>query len=505
MRLVEALALAGRADEAIAAGHELIGQLGDQAASAPARALVHVRLARAAVAATRWAAAGQHLTAAARLLDTSPDAVLRAETLALEADAALGAGDQPRARELAERALDQPGATPEVRCHALEVTGRSLRLGDLAAAREAFERALGVADDAGLPFWRLRALHELGTIELLDHVGTTRLTQARETAAELGALGTAAVLDLQLAAAADSRFDPDRAAAHARYALDISERLGLHGVRAKALYFLAESSALRPDREMTEHYIALTLAAAPDDTALAAFCWGGCRGVAALLDGDRAAALAALDISAGILRNSTNAEPANFRSLWPLLLAVTGDDRAPAAIAEIRASGIAAFFCHRGLLGYAEAILAGQAGDRDRAASLAAAAGAELTRFRGWADLGRMCAAEAAVRDGWGDPHRWLTEARQFFAAGGYGRLARRCGALLGRLPPGDWAAGAGVTRREAEVLRLIAEGLSNQEIAARLYLSRRTVEKHVESLLRKSGASSRTQLLAIAGPQGRT
>ena len=56
------------------------------------------------------------------------------------------------------------------------------------------------------------------------------------------------------------------------------------------------------------------------------------------------------------------------------------------------------------------------------------------------------------------------------------------------------------MTAREADVLRLIAEGLANKEIAARLYLSPRTVEKHVESLLRKTGARSRTQLLAIAG-----
>ena len=57
------------------------------------------------------------------------------------------------------------------------------------------------------------------------------------------------------------------------------------------------------------------------------------------------------------------------------------------------------------------------------------------------------------------------------------------------------------MTVREADVLRLVAEGLANKEIAARLFLSPRTVEKHVESLLRKTGARSRTQLVAIAGP----
>ena len=44
-------------------------------------------------------------------------------------------------------------------------------------------------------------------------------------------------------------------------------------------------------------------------------------------------------------------------------------------------------------------------------------------------------------------------------------------------------------------MLRLVGEGLPNKEIAVRLYLSPRTVEKHVESILRKTGARSRTEL----------
>jgi DNA-binding NarL/FixJ family response regulator len=59
----------------------------------------------------------------------------------------------------------------------------------------------------------------------------------------------------------------------------------------------------------------------------------------------------------------------------------------------------------------------------------------------------------------------------------------------------------AGITAREADVLRLVAGGLANKQIAARLHLSPRTVEKHVESLLRKTGAHSRTGLVAAASP----
>jgi DNA-binding NarL/FixJ family response regulator len=47
-------------------------------------------------------------------------------------------------------------------------------------------------------------------------------------------------------------------------------------------------------------------------------------------------------------------------------------------------------------------------------------------------------------------------------------------------------------------VLDLVVEGLANKEIAALLFISSRTVEKHVESLLRKLDARSRTQLVGL-------
>ena len=52
-----------------------------------------------------------------------------------------------------------------------------------------------------------------------------------------------------------------------------------------------------------------------------------------------------------------------------------------------------------------------------------------------------------------------------------------------------------GLTRREWEVAQLVAEGLSNKEIAARLVISQRTAETHVENGLTKLGFTSRTQV----------
>jgi DNA-binding CsgD family transcriptional regulator len=63
-------------------------------------------------------------------------------------------------------------------------------------------------------------------------------------------------------------------------------------------------------------------------------------------------------------------------------------------------------------------------------------------------------------------------------------------------------SATADLTPREVEVLELVTEGLSNDEIATRLGISRRTAETHVRALFKKSGATRRGQLARLAaGP----
>jgi non-specific serine/threonine protein kinase len=62
---------------------------------------------------------------------------------------------------------------------------------------------------------------------------------------------------------------------------------------------------------------------------------------------------------------------------------------------------------------------------------------------------------------------------------------------------PGHAEARIRLGKREEEVGRLVAEGLSNKEMASRLFLSERTVETHVHNLLNKLGVNSRTQIAA--------
>ena len=84
------------------------------------------------------------------------------------------------------------------------------------------------------------------------------------------------------------------------------------------------------------------------------------------------------------------------------------------------------------------------------------------------------------------------------------GSLARR--ARLG-LPSGPASEQPtrvlGLTAREVEVLRLVAAGRSNREIAAELFISAKTASVHVSNILAKLGAASRTEAAAIAHQAG--
>ncbi len=68
------------------------------------------------------------------------------------------------------------------------------------------------------------------------------------------------------------------------------------------------------------------------------------------------------------------------------------------------------------------------------------------------------------------------------------------------------WARGerpGGLTERELEVLRCMAEGLSNKEIAARLHMTERTVAFHVSNILQKLGVASRVEAVVWAKDRG--
>jgi DNA-binding CsgD family transcriptional regulator len=94
----------------------------------------------------------------------------------------------------------------------------------------------------------------------------------------------------------------------------------------------------------------------------------------------------------------------------------------------------------------------------------------------------------------------WIDRARDRLLAAGSVAYARRCHAEAFPWPPGS-SAGA-LTGRESEVGRLVVAGLTNKQVADRLFISTRTVEYHLAQIYGKLGVRSRRQLTRLAGEQ---
>ena len=145
--------------------------------------------------------------------------------------------------------------------------------------------------------------------------------------------------------------------------------------------------------------------------------------------------------------------------------------------------------------------LIGQAGlvaRRDPAAALRVTAAAWSVRVRVGGDFpGLLPRADAACQGRRARPPSAPTPSGSGprGPASGSTRRSRSRSGLPGRALP----APAGLSARELEVVRLVADGLANKAIAAQLHLSVRTVESHVRHVLAKAGLSNRTQLATWA------
>jgi DNA-binding CsgD family transcriptional regulator len=455
------------------------------------------------------------VTTARRLIGPDAGAAVTAEVDAVEAWLTFfhpAANRMARAESLARRALRAAEETgqPEVICAALEVLAIHVRRRDLAACRALCDQALAVADEHRLTNWRIRLLFHLGVLDGIHEADPGRLVQAYDTAVRAGAVVTSLVIQCELAIVYLSRAEYDAAERCARRSEEVAGRLRLTETRLIALALRICVAAHRGLRGPAERLFADYRTLGGEDIDHSAAVWGLGLSFCSLLEEDRDRAWR--ELRRAIAKEEDR--PPHYLSFnqGPHLLLATlvgaagradHDELASSAHGQARWNQQFVLLCR--------AVLDGREG-RGPAATNAVdeferiAAPYPLAHH-----LGLRLVAECAIADGWGRPQDWLSTAEAYFHAAQAPRVTAACRNLLRtmgvRVPQRRSGSDRipvslrqlGVTVREHEVLRLVAERLGNKEIARQLFLSPRTVEKHVASLLAKTGQTGRAGLVRYA------
>ncbi|WP_260474711.1 LuxR family transcriptional regulator [Streptomyces sp. WAC 05379] len=520
--LLGALVLTGDVRRVPELGDRLDGVLAVWGAPPARRAAGFLIRARAAATAQQWEAGLTSVRRARELLGAEPDPASRAALDSVAAHLVLNSQRPDRlesARALAEGAVATAEAVglPEVSCKALNMLGYCLRPLDLTETERVFERLVATADAHALPVWRIRGLLELGVLDRIRITGTDRLLAARRAAEETGAVLMTAWADMHLAQAHVLRDEQDRALEAAGRLRTTARRLRLGEVQLIGVGVDAIIAASRGEREKLQAALQAMESALAGRSAGALWgyadtsVWGWAQGICSLLREEPDRALAEFTEADRTMRALPSTRGVTgFLGPYLLLRTVRG----AAGWAELDgavADRLSQVHWDRPFAGWSRAVLLGREGRAGEAAKAAeeALAGTEAIPLA--RHLCLRLGASAALADGWGRPVEWLSAAEQFFHDRGTTRVAAACRALLREAgsPVSRRRRGhdtipqelrrAGVTAREYEVLRLLGRGLGNQEIAEHLFLSPRTVEKHLASLRNRTDRSGRAALIALA------
>jgi DNA-binding NarL/FixJ family response regulator len=478
------LAAQGRWSEAFAVDEATVAEHGDTAER-------RLRQATTALDLGRPDDADRFIAAARAAGDDSPALTLTAGR------AALVRGDAPDALRRAEDVLAADCSIDD-RLAALELAGGAHDyLGDRDAARAAWTKQAADAAHAGRAQAQLRAVVRLGKVELFAGEAPRRLYEAVELANAMGALVELAWAEENLSIALGSGGDVAGAAAVIERAVKRCRPLGID----QFAYLLGSQA-------MTRSFVAEGAEALLDEvdallpTADVRMQTTNMRGDMALRAGRYDEAIAWFDESAALGRAMPGVVPLASLCWLPFAyLAVGRRADAETALAEAKAlPDLGRFYSRPATVACAEALLA-----RD-ADALDAAVAAAPDRMP--VDLGMILVLAASIIGGENAP-RWLRSAYDLFEAAGATLDADRTRELLratgAPVPRRRRAAAkatspalekAGITAREAEVLELVAAGLPNADIAERLFVSVRTVEAHVSSMLTKLGVRNRAELM---------
>ncbi|MBQ1091339.1 LuxR family transcriptional regulator [Streptomyces sp. B93] len=506
-RLLDAVVPAARLDllPGLAAA---VAALGESGLPPVRRAGLHARLALAFGLAGRPTAALEHLDLSRTLCDTGqdhPDGALVDLAAAHVEPLRLAPGRLRTATESARRALDaaQRREQPALACRAMLALSRLTADGDEPAAVSHLHDVRSTAHAHQWPVLRVSADVALAALAARRDGRTEHLEIARREASRLGVRPLAHEAGFLLAVEEIRRGEFTAAGARIHTAIADATRHGLG--RDLARLWLAE--AIRHAhrgrrarmREALERLAPLT-GGAPETRAAA---HGLARAFCSLLeeqpeDAER-------ELARALAHDAENPATGDFgRHGLGLLLGTLAGRAGRGHHTDAMAASVAGTRWNRVFVALADAVLLGREGHPAEAIAATHAALQAARPYPVARHLGLRLVAREAYDEGWGAPVDWLRGAEAYFHDADVPAVAAACRALLRRMGvsvrqrrqgfervPHDLRR-HGVTVREFEVARLLAERISNKEIAARLHISPRTVEKHVSSLLQKTGHPNR-------------
>jgi DNA-binding CsgD family transcriptional regulator len=485
--LATVLTAQGRWAEALEIDEVTVGESGDSAG----------RRHRMAEAALEAGYPDRARAALARADDGLPVSRLLASRVALVG------GDATAALAEADGVLGQP-ADLDTRLAALDIRARALDfLGQRAAAAQAWSAQAAEAGATGRTQARLRALFQLGKQEFFAGGRPVRLREVVAAAAAAGALVELAWAEETLAISLTLQGDPAGALEVLEAALPRARELHLDQL---GFLLVAQAGALSFTQPSVEAIFAEAeaIASAPDLLIFTA----GIRAGIALQQGRYDEAIAQFRRADDMAAAVPGAAPLDGSCylIWALAAAGRADEARAALRHAETMPDLARWYQRPVLVQAGRALLDSDVAGVDTA--IAAAAGPMPFAVAVMRTISaQVLGGEARLR--------WLREALDIYDSAGATAYLERARGLLRdaggpvprrRKPAGsvpDELASRSVTAREAEVLRLLGEGLSNADIASKLFLSVRTVETHVSSLLAKLAVRSRGQLTAISSTIG--